>query len=121
MHHGDLAHVSLTGGYDVICAWDTIEHVPDPVSFCGRVLELLAPGGVFAFSTPYVSSAPARLLGRWWWTLKPAEHLWHFTPETHRAVLAAAGLQLTRVIRTPVSRANLVRTDSLVGLARPAS
>lgn len=118
VHTTHLAAAPLTAPFDVICAWDTLEHVPDPVAFLRTARDLLAEDGVLAFSTPYVSSLPARLLGARWWTLKPAEHLWHFTPATHAAVLDRAGLSLTRLIRSPLAAENLARPDSLVALAR---
>ena len=81
--------------------------------------DLLAPDGVVLFSTPYFSSVPSRLLRRRWWTLKPTEHIWHFTPRTHRTVAEQAGMQVTRTVRSPLARANFARLDSLVGVARP--
>lgn len=120
VHSAQLAEAPLSGPYDVICAWDTIEHVPDPVEFWRTVRGLLADDGVVLFSTPYVSSVPARLLGRRWWTLKPTEHIWHFTPATHRTVAAAAGMRVDRTLLNPLARANVARLDSLVGVARPA-
>lgn len=120
VHEGQLEEAPLpVGGYDAVVAWDTIEHVPDPVVFLRTVRGLLAPDGVLVFSTPYFSSLPARLLRARWWTLKPAEHIWHFTPQTHQTVLARAGLRLERTVRSPLARANLTRLDSLVGVARP--
>ncbi|SDY37465.1 Methyltransferase domain-containing protein [Geodermatophilus africanus] len=116
---GQLEDAPLEPGFDVVCAWDTAEHVPDPVSFWRSVRSLVAEDGVVAFSTPYVSSLPARLLGTRWWTLKPTEHIWHFTPRTHALLLARAGLALTRVVRSPLAPANAGRLDSLVGVARP--
>jgi 2-polyprenyl-3-methyl-5-hydroxy-6-metoxy-1,4-benzoquinol methylase len=116
---GQLEDAPLTPGFDVVCAWDTAEHVPDPLSFWRTVRSLVADDGAVLFSTPYVSSLPARLLGTRWWTLKPTEHIWHFTPRTHALVLARAGLALTRVIRSPLAPANAGRLDSLVGVARP--
>lgn len=116
---GQLEDAPLTPGFDVVCAWDTVEHVPDPLSFWRTVRSLVADDGVVLFSTPYVSSLPARLLGTRWWTLKPTEHIWHFTPRTHALLLARAGLALTRVVRNPLAPANAGRLDSLVGVARP--
>ncbi|SNR96330.1 Methyltransferase domain-containing protein [Geodermatophilus pulveris] len=116
---GQLEDAPLEPGFDVVCAWDTAEHVPDPVSFWRTVRSLVADDGVVVFSTPYVDSLPARLLGTRWWTLKPAEHIWHFTPRTHALLLARAGLALTRVVRNPLAPANAGRLDSLVGVARP--
>ncbi|WP_336028360.1 class I SAM-dependent methyltransferase [Geodermatophilus sp. FMUSA9-8] len=116
---GQLADAPLTPGFDVVCAWDTVEHVPDPLDFWRTARSLMAEDGVVLFSTPYVSSLPARLLGTRWWTLKPAEHIWHFTPRTHAMVLARAGFALTQVVRSPLAPSNAGRLDSLVGVARP--
>ncbi|MGY1707938.1 class I SAM-dependent methyltransferase [Geodermatophilus sp. SYSU D00758] len=116
---GQLEDAPLEPGFAVVCAWDTVEHVPDPLSFWRTVRSLVADDGVVLFSTPYWSSLPARLLGTRWWTLKPTEHIWHFTPRTHALLLARAGLALTGVVRSPLAAANAGRLDSLVGVARP--
>ncbi|MGY1811687.1 class I SAM-dependent methyltransferase [Blastococcus sp. SYSU D00820] len=116
---GQLADAPLEGGFDAVCAWDTVEHVPDPLAFWRTVRSLVADDGVVLFSTPYVDSLPARLLGTRWWTLKPTEHIWHFTPRTHALLLARAGFALTQVVRNPLAPANVTRLDSLVGVARP--
>jgi 2-polyprenyl-3-methyl-5-hydroxy-6-metoxy-1,4-benzoquinol methylase len=104
--------------YDVICAWDTLEHVPDPLADLAAIRARLADDGVFVFSTPSISSAPARLFGTRWWTLKPTEHIWHFSPETHAIALARSGMALVELVRSPLRAANLGRLDSIVGVAR---
>jgi 2-polyprenyl-3-methyl-5-hydroxy-6-metoxy-1,4-benzoquinol methylase len=121
VHTGQLADAPLEGRFDVVCAWDTLEHVPDPVALWRSVRELVADDGVLLFSTPYFSSLPSRLLRARWWTLKPTEHIWHFTPRTHRTVAAEAGMTVTRFVLNPLARANFGRLDSLVGIARPTS
>jgi SAM-dependent methyltransferase len=103
---------------EVICFWDTLEHVPDPLVFLRQVRDRLAPGGVIALSVPYFSSIPARALGVRWWTLKPEQHIWHFTPRTLALVAARAGLVITSVVRSPVRAANAGRLDSLVAFGR---
>ncbi|MBA2415323.1 MAG: class I SAM-dependent methyltransferase [Geodermatophilaceae bacterium] len=118
VHQGQLDAAVLDGRYDVIAAWDTLEHVPDPVAFLRTARTLLADDGVLVFSTPYFSSLPARLLRTRWWTLKPTEHIWHFTPQSHHLVFARAGLAVTRILRNPLAPANFGRLDSLVGVAR---
>jgi SAM-dependent methyltransferase len=120
VHSSQLDDAPLDGPFDVVCVWDTLEHVPDPVEFWLTIRGLVADDGVVLFSTPYFSSLPARLLRRRWPTLKPTEHIWHFTPQTHRTVAAKAGLEVTRTLLSPVSRANFARLDSLVGVARPS-
>ncbi len=103
---------------DVICFWDTLEHVPDPLAFLREVRSRLAPGGLVALSVPYVSSVPARVLGARWWTLKPEQHIWHFTGRTLAVVAARAGLVITDLIRSPAHPANVARLDSLVAFGR---
>jgi len=116
---GQLVDAPLTSPYDVICGWDTLEHVPDPLAVLRRIRELIAEDGTVALSTPYFSSLPSRLLRERWWTLKPTEHIWHYTPYTLRLLTARAGFTVTDVIRSPLARANLTRLDSLVVLLRP--
>jgi SAM-dependent methyltransferase len=103
---------------DVICFWDTLEHVPDPLQFLRQVRLRLAADGVFALSVPSFASPPARLLRARWWTLKPEQHIWLFTPTTLRLLAARAGLVLTSVVTSPLRRANAGRTDSLVAYGR---
>ena len=114
---GQLAGAS-TESADVICFWDTLEHVPDPVEFLREVRARLAPDGVFALSVPYFSSVPSKVLRARWWTLKPEQHIWHLTPSTLRLVAARAGLVVTSVTTSPLRRANAGRTDSLVAVGR---
>lgn len=101
---------------DIICAFDTIEHVPNPVEFLTEVRRRLRPGGTVLLSLPYFDSLPAQLLGKHWWTLKPEQHITHFTARTLQLVAARAGLAVTTVIRNPLSTANCARLDSLVAV-----
>ena len=114
---GQLADAPMDPA-DVICFWDTLEHVPDPVEFLREVRTRLAPGGAFALSIPYFSSVPSKVLRARWWTLKPEQHIWHLTPATLQLVAARAGLVITSVTTSPLRRANAGRTDSLVAVGR---
>jgi SAM-dependent methyltransferase len=116
--NGQLADAPDEKKNDVICFWDTLEHVPDPLAFLIEVRRRLADDGTFALSIPYISSLPARLLGKHWWTLKPEQHIWHFTPATLQTTAARAGLVVTEVITSPLHPANLTRLDSLVAIGR---
>ncbi|WP_328841856.1 class I SAM-dependent methyltransferase [Nakamurella leprariae] len=107
------------GPVDVVCCWDTLEHLSDPVTVLRDVRARLGPGGVLLLTVPAADSVPARLLGGRWWGLKPEQHLWHFTETTVRLVAARAGLVVTRVHRGPARRAVLVRPDALVAVVRP--
>ncbi len=46
-------------GFDTIVSIETIEHLPDPVGFVDRLVDLLRPGGVFVASVPITPSIDA--------------------------------------------------------------
>lgn len=109
------------GSFDVVVAWDVLEHVPDPRVFLDRVRGFLRPGGTLALSLPNVDSWPARLLRRRWWTLRPDEHIWHFTPGTLARTLDEAGFTAVALTASPLAPGNLGRLDSMLAMAtRPA-
>ncbi len=100
----NASHPVLAGGYErlrefpdeffsAITAWDVIEHVADPREMVALVAQKLSPGGVFAFSTPRIDSATARLLGPRWHALI-SSHITFFGSKTIRMLLEGAGLRV---------------------------
>ena len=83
--------------FDLICMWDVVEHVPDPVGLLRRARELLAPGGRLVIETQDIDSAFARALGRRWHHFKHAEHIYHFTPATLERLLRETGFGIERL------------------------
>ena len=61
--------------YDVITAWEVLEHTVNPENFINCLLEKLKPGGLLCVSTPCMSGLPARLMGERFPMLIPPEHL----------------------------------------------
>jgi 2-polyprenyl-3-methyl-5-hydroxy-6-metoxy-1,4-benzoquinol methylase len=82
--------------FDAVAMIDVIEHVIDPRAVAQRVAMLLRPGGVFYVVTPDISSLSARLLGRYWWGLRPA-HLTYFSPKTLGRLLEEAGFEVREI------------------------
>ena len=83
--------------FDVITAWDVIEHIHDPVSFLRDLGSRLAPGGQIFLRTPnllYVLPLYAlrRRLGHDV-GLEPTNHVVYFDAATMRRTLARADLQ----------------------------
>jgi SAM-dependent methyltransferase len=103
--------------FDVICGWDVIEHVPDPGQWVETARLLLAEDGLLALSLPYFDSMPARVLGSRWGGLKPHKHIWHFTTDHARRLLADAGFGTVSIITSPLAAANRWRFDSMVVVA----
>ena len=68
--------------FDIICLWDVIEHIWDPVKVISDLFSRLKPGGGLMISTPAIDSFNARLLGRYWPFMTPPEHLSFLSRET---------------------------------------
>jgi dolichol-phosphate mannosyltransferase len=89
---------SPPASFDVVTAWDVIEHFGDPRAEVQRLARLLKPGGLLALSTMDVESGFARLPGpRWPWFMRM--HLYYFSPDTLGALLEQAGLEVVEVRR----------------------
>jgi SAM-dependent methyltransferase len=80
--------------FDLVTAWDVIEHVPEPQALLDRMRTLIAPGGKLLLETQNVASRWARLLGKRWHHFKHLEHIYHFTPATIRSLLEARGFRV---------------------------
>jgi SAM-dependent methyltransferase len=79
--------------FDVVCAFQTLEHVPDPISFASELGRYLRPGGVMVIEVPNLGD-PLRALYDVPFYRKfyfHAEHLYYFSPTSLRKVMAATG------------------------------
>ncbi len=82
--------------FDVISAYDVIEHVPDLNRFVAELARLLAPQGVLDIGTPDIGHwRVPRTLARWN-ELKPSEHLYYFNRKTLSRLLARHCLRIVR-------------------------
>jgi SAM-dependent methyltransferase len=76
--------------YDVVAAFDVIEHLRNPVRALELLHSALRPGGMVAIVTPSLDSWSRRLLGRYWMEYK-VEHLTYFSRKSLRRMLDDAG------------------------------
>jgi SAM-dependent methyltransferase len=81
------------GSFDVITAFDLLEHVYHPRQFLGNVLRWLKPGGIFFTMLPNIDSWESRLFGSYWYGLELPRHLFHFSPRSLRHVLLDLGFE----------------------------
>jgi SAM-dependent methyltransferase len=82
-----------TGTFDTIVAWDVLEHFANPVVELGRMNALLPSGGTLIFSTLMIDNWFPRLTGRHWpWLMDM--HLFYFTEESVRLILAQSGFEV---------------------------
>jgi 2-polyprenyl-3-methyl-5-hydroxy-6-metoxy-1,4-benzoquinol methylase len=82
-----------TKPFDIVCSWDVLEHVSDPMAELKRINRRLRPGGVFTFSTLDYGNWYPRLLGeRWPWMMDM--HLYYFDRKVMKEMLESAGFKL---------------------------
>lgn len=66
---------SSEGLFDLITAFDVIEHLYEPAKFLEMCLERLAPNGSIVFLTGDISCTSAKFCGENWWYAKFPEHI----------------------------------------------
>jgi SAM-dependent methyltransferase len=91
---GDFMEYPLEGTVDVVCMWDTIEHLADPASYIERIAAHMQPGGVLALTTGDIKSWVARWRGDKWRQIHPPSHLQYFSKDTLRLLLAKYGFDV---------------------------
>lgn len=90
--------------YDLICMWDTVEHLAHPVRYIEKAARWLRPGGYLALTTGDVASLISRLRKQNWRLIHPPTHLYYFSTDTLRQAARQAGLEVRRVSSVGYSR-----------------
>ena len=113
---GDLDAARAHGPFDVITAWDVLEHLPDPLATLRALRAMAKPDAVFAVVVPVIGNVNTRLAPATWDQYKPPEHLWFFSCASMRALLrAGAG---ATVLREDVAWSRDARWVDLEGTSR---
>ena len=100
IHVGSIETVSFPPrSFDVICAWQVVEHLHDPVSSLRRCFEWLVPGGWLAIAVPDVGAPGFRVFQDSWFALEVPRHLYHFSAQTCRAMFESCGFSEIRLVR----------------------
>ena len=86
-----------TEKFDVVTAFDIIEHVQNPVNFVREIREILRPGGVLAISSPDTGHFLRHLMGSKWPMLQPMQHTLLFSKAGIAALLERSGFGEVRV------------------------
>lgn len=85
------------GAYDAVTMLDVIEHLPNPREVLAEIHRVMRPGGALFILTPDLSAPVSKLMGAWWWGLRPA-HLYYFSRDNLVALLERTGYDV-KVVR----------------------
>jgi SAM-dependent methyltransferase len=80
------------GSVSLVTCFQTIEHVPDPLSLCREAWKILKPGGAIFLVGHNRRAFSAKVLGRKS-PIFDIEHLQLFSPDSFRHLLSAAGFE----------------------------
>lgn len=83
---------NLEPGFDVIAAWHSMEHIPEPWLVIQRASQLLAPGGILLLAMPNPESYEFSVMKSAWLHLDAPRHLHFFRLKTLENVCRANGL-----------------------------
>jgi len=92
IHRGDVNDLA-PGEWDVITAFDIIEHAQDPLASLRRWAGLLRPGGLLVITSPDTASVLRKIMGSRWPMLQPFQHTAMFSREAIGGFLEGAGLR----------------------------
>lgn len=89
---GGLDAIGPTSRFELIIMFHVLEHLADPAATLKQCAALLSPRGRLVIGVPNRSSWQARVFGPRWFHLDVPRHLYHFSPRSITAALAASGL-----------------------------
>lgn len=81
--------------FDVVCLWDVLEHVADPVATLKVVASILKPGGHLVVNFPDYGSLVRKLMG-YKWPFFLSVHLYYFTKKDIGALFQQVGLSVEK-------------------------
>ncbi len=83
--------------YDLICMWDTIEHLSRPDEYIKKAALEIKEGGYFCVTTGDIDSINARIRGRKWRLIHPPEHLHYFSKNTLELLFRNNGFRIVDI------------------------
>lgn len=92
---GDVNLLRERGGeqFDVVVAFDIIEHTQNPVQFLEEIGQILRPGGWLMLATPDTGHFLRYVMGSRWPMLQPMQHTYLFSKAAMHLALQKAGYE----------------------------
>ena len=118
---GTTQEVQLEPGFDVVCAFHVLEHMPDAPAFLQELASFARPGGLVAVESPNWDSAIRRRYGTGWPHLRPLEHLIHLNPVSLEVAFRTAGLEPVAITTPLYLYSRGLATELASEVAKPGS
>lgn len=80
--------------FDVVCMWDTIEHLQSPHLYLKKLSEHMETGALLALTTGDIASVIARIKKSRWRLMHPPSHLHYFSKRTLTKILNDHGFDV---------------------------
>ena len=102
---GDLLDAGLGASrYDVVCLWDTIEHLRQPDRYLEHIAGHMPSGGLLALTTGDIGSLNARMKRERWRLIHPPTHLHYFSRGSLQRLLSRFGFDVASSRHCGISR-----------------
>lgn len=79
--------------FDVVCMWDTIEHIRDPHLYIEKLSFMIPKDGLLALTTGDIDSLMARIQRDRWRMIHPPTHIHYFSRRTISLLLNKYGFE----------------------------
>lgn len=103
---GVITDVKKKNHFDIITAFEVVEHERDPLLTIKTARLLLKLNGLLVVSVPDSSSLSSRIMGKYWFGYRHKEHLFHFTKDSLNVLLHNGGFS-NILIKKDIARAYL--------------
>lgn len=94
---GVITNIKISEKYDVITAFEIIEHELDPILTLETIHKLLKKGGLFVMTVPNSGTLIGKIMGKYWFGYRNKEHIFHFTSETLSLILEKGGFDRVKI------------------------
>ncbi len=95
--NGTFESAQLPGKFDAVVLVDTLEHMVNPNDALRNINNLLVDDGLVFIKVPDINSEVAQAQGEDWEELKVV-HLYYFSPDTIRRLLAQNGFEVLEIL-----------------------
>lgn len=92
--------------FDVITAFQVLEHIKEPDIFLNSVYRHLKKGGVLLLTTPDKEGIAPRILGKKWYGYYNLEHIYYFTKRSLTSLFFETGYEIITNKREPIRSIN---------------